>query len=148
MLIWPQRHREPGIKFEPQDPAKHLVGFEARSFRFWTSALNHLSMTLAHKYVNLTKLYNQDIKELVTFKNISKKKNIGFTWNRQPHRHSEQKPFFKFNLIFAVLTLQVLSITQTSVNKRSIIIWSITLEPCNDCFSSVYPTIYRESSQI
>ena len=39
MLTWPQGHQEPGVKFGPQDLAKHLVGFDLRSF--WFSFLHY-----------------------------------------------------------------------------------------------------------
>ena len=47
------------------------------------SALTHFSMSPAHKYVNLKKAYNQNIKEQVTIKKCLKKET-GFTWNSDP----------------------------------------------------------------
>ena len=49
-----------------------------------SSALSHLSMTLAHKYVNLKELYNQDIKELVTTKNVLKKEHRFYMKSQTP----------------------------------------------------------------
>ena len=71
------------------------------------TAFTHFSMSLPDKYMNLKDPYNQDIKEQVTTKKFLKKKT-GFTWNPQPQRHSVQKVFFKFNLLFVVLTFQII----------------------------------------
>ena len=65
------------------------------------------AMSLVHKYINLKKPYNQDIKEKVTTKKFLEKK-AGFTWNPQPQRHSVQKVFLNFNPLFVVLTFKII----------------------------------------
>ena len=86
------------------------------------SALTLFSMTLTHTHVNLKEPYNQDNKELVTNKYFSKNK-AGFTWISRSQRHSVQKAFFKFSLLFVNFSNDA-AITQVKVNERSII-WSI-----------------------
>ena len=86
------------------------------------SALTLFSMTLTHTHVNLKEPYNQDNKELVTNKYFSKNK-AGFTWISRPQRHSVQKAFFKFNLLFVNFSNDT-AITQVKVNERPII-WSV-----------------------